>query len=397
MTSIVRSLGNPRGRGPAVGLASLLLLGVAPVLFAGSPPAATEDIPTLVRQLGSPKFIERERAARRLTALGAAAKEALAAVTDDPDAELRSRARAVLATVTEADFQARLEAFEADYDGRRRRSLPGWERFSKLLGGDPRARQLFVEMARAEPQLLEAYATTARAASETLDARCTTLLDQFMDASGRDSTFSLGTVATLLLVGSEQDVTVNEQVGVQLYTWMIYQPTFFKHARSGPWSPIMKKLLGQWIVKDTSSSTTMQNLIFAASYDLEREGLTLATKVLGNEPANAQLRQFALLAVGRFGAKQHLALVEKHLHDASACGAIQVTDPPRQVDVQLRDVALSVAVHLAGLPAAEYGTVSVQSSPQSFFQVPALAFADAAHRDASIRRYQQWRTEHPVP
>ncbi len=154
---------------------------------------------------------------------------------------------------------------------------------------------------------------------------------------------------------------------------------------------MMKTLLGRWIVKDSSTSATMQNLIFAANYDLHADGMTLAKKILDGDPGNPQLRQFALLAVGRFGEKNNLALVEKFLGDSNACGSIQLSDPPRQVDVQVRDIALGVAMQLTGQEPGDFGAVTVHSSPQAMFKVPALAFADAAQREAVLKRWNEWR------
>jgi hypothetical protein len=381
----------------AVGLSVAAFAVPANAARGANPPASPDHVSALVRQLGSPRFAERERATRELTGLGIVAKDALSAAVNDPDAELRVRARQVLATVTESDFQNRLEAFAADYDGSRKLSLPGWERFARLFGASHQARRLFVEMARHEPQLLEAYAEGGKAASDALGQRCRELLDEFMQVSSREAAFPVGTLACLLLVGSADEVTLDEQVGVQLYTWMVYQPTFSKNARGGPWSGIMKKLLGQWIIKDSSPSATVQNLIFAAMYELKPEGLALAGKTLASETPTPQLRQFALLAIGRFGGKEHLAVVEKFLSDDTTCGALQMSNPPRQVEVQVRDAALAVLIGLTDQKARDYGTVSAQSSPQSMFQVPALGFADAAKREAALKHWAQWRAAHPGP
>ncbi|MEX2113275.1 MAG: hypothetical protein WD845_08825 [Pirellulales bacterium] len=395
---MVRSISRQRAWLVSRALACAALFFAAGVAAAGgNPPQDGDRVARLVRQLGSAKFIERQEATRALTELGVAAKEALAEVTNEPDAELRRRARSILATVTQTDFQNRLEAFSADYDGHHQRTLPGWERFAGLFGATQQARQLFVEMAREEPALLEAYAAGDRQASEALHARCQVLLEEFMQVSGRESLFPVGTLATLLLIGSEPDVAVDEQIGGQLYTWMLYQPTFSDNARSGAWSLMMKKLLGRWIVKDTSTSATMQNLIFAASYDLQTDGMTLAKKLLDGETGNAQLRQFALLAVGRFGDKDDLPLVEDFLADSNTCSAIQLSDPPRQVDVQVRDIALGVAIHLSGQQPTEFGAIAVHSSPQSFFKVPALAFAEPAQRAAALKRWSEWRAAHAAP
>ncbi len=378
-------------------LATAAVLLVATGVHAGPSADQHDRIARLVRQLGSPKFVERQQATRELTSLGIAAKNALAAAVDDPDAELRMRARSILAAVTEADFQNRLAAFSADYDGRAHRTLPGWERFSELFGGTQQSRQLFVEMARNEPQLLDAYAAGDRPATEALDARCQVLLQEFMQVSGRELLFPLGTQAALLLIGSEEGVIVDEQFSAELYTWMLYQPSFSGHARSGAWSPMLKKLLGRWIAKDTSTVATMQNLMFASMYELHEDGMTLARRVLDSDSGNVQLRQFALLAVGRFGDKESIPLAEKYLSDASTCGAVELSDPPRQVDIQVRDVALVSAILLSGQKPADFGAVSVHASPHSLFKLPALAFTDSAQREAALKRWAAWRAAHAAP
>jgi hypothetical protein len=351
----------------------------------------------LVAQLGSDSFSERERASRELVALGVAARPALEAAAKSPDAEVRSRARTALAVVSDSDFRDRLEAFSADYDGSRKRSLPGWERFQTDVGSSRLARQLFVEMQRSEPDLLAAYAAGGKTAGESLDARCRLLLVQLTRVSGDEGPVSLGTMAALLLVGSADDVAVDQQLAYQLYTWLIYRPAFQKHAAGGIWSPLMKKLLGMWIVKDASPSATAQNLMFAANYELKPEGLSLATKLLASEGTAPQIRQFALLSLGRFGGKEHLATAEKYLADVNVCGAIRMNKFPRQMEVQVRDVALAVLLHLTGQEVQQYGAATVVPNPQSYFQVPALAFSTAVARDAALARWQTWRAEHPQP
>jgi hypothetical protein len=178
---------------------------------------------------------------------------------------------------------------------------------------------------------------------------------------------------------------------------MIYQPAFSKLARGGSWSAMIKKLLGMWIVKDAGSTATAQNLVLSATYDLKPQGLVLAEKVLAGNADNPQLRQFALLAIGRFGDRKHVPLVEKHLADATACGAIQAHNPPVQVELQIRDVVLAVLIHLTDQRAADYGAVMEQVSPQSVFQIPTLGFSKSPQRDAALARWAKWRSEYPEP
>jgi hypothetical protein len=356
-----------------------------------------DEIGRLVHQLGSDSFSQREHASRELIALGIATHDALVAATKDPDAEIRARAREILAIVSQSDFCSRLEAFSADFDGSQKRSLPGWDQFSTRMGSNNLARRLFVEMQRAEPELLEAYAKGGKDASEALDARCRNLMQQLTQVSGGDTGLSLGTLATLLLVGSAEDVTVEDQLAFQLYTWLIYRPAFQRNANSGIWAGMLRKLLGQWIVKDASPSATAQNLMFAASYELKPEGLNLAGRLLASDGTTVQIRQFALLTLGRFGGKEQVPTAEKFLEDASHCGAFGIARGQRQAEVQIRDVALAVVLHLTGQSLRDYGAVSVQPNPQSYFQVPALAFANPGARETALKHWHEWRMEHPLP
>jgi hypothetical protein len=383
-------------RSIGLALVAIVVLAARPAA-AGDESATLDRVARLIRQLGSDSFSQRERASRELVTLGVAAREALDAATTDPDAEIRARARVALSAVTEREFRDRLEAFSADYDGSRNQTLPGWEKFAAELGSSRLSRQLFVEMQRAEPELLEGYAEGGKTAGDALDARCRMLLVQLTQVSSGEGPVSLGTMASLLLVGSAEEVSVDQQLAHQLYTWLIYRPAFQKLASGGMWAPMMKKLLGMWIVKDASPAATAQNLMFAASYELKPEGLSLAGKLLASDGTAPQVRQFALLSIGRFGSRQHLAAVEKYLQDGNVCGSIRMNKFPRQMQVQVRDVALAVLLHLTDQEVRDYGAATVQPNPQAYFQVPALAFSTDGARDVALERWHAWRAEHPQP
>ena len=158
-----------------------------------------DQIAGWIRDLGSDSFAVRERATRELIEAGIASRDALTVAAADPDAEVRTRARAILATVFETDFRDRLEAFSADFDGSHRRTLPGWEAFSAHFGSGTLARQLFVDMQRAEPDLLESLVSGPKETSTALEARCRAII-QVATQSHSGGRVSLGTVASLLFV-----------------------------------------------------------------------------------------------------------------------------------------------------------------------------------------------------
>lgn len=358
-----------------------------------SPVVSAAEIQRLVGELGSDSFATRQRATRELTALGIAAREPLEQAIRDGDAEVRVRARAILASVTEADFQVRLEAFAADYDGSAKQTLPGWSAFAAQFGSTRAARQIFVEMQRAEPELLEAFGKADKSLDTVLNERCQAI-SQAATHGQREESMSIGTVATLLLVGASDEVTVEEQPGVQLFSWMIYQPAFQRNARVGPYAAMLKKLLGRWVMKD--STATVQNLLFAATYELKPEAVQLASRVLTAEPLQqATARQYAMLVVGRFGDKQHVPMLEKLFTDATSLGTVQSSVPSRQVELQVRDIALAAALHITKQNLRDYGYVAPQPNPTLLFQVTTLYFNEPALRDAALKKWAQWRSEHP--
>ncbi len=356
--------------------------------------AAPIDLAALVQQLGSGSFIERQRATRELTELGIAARDALQAAAIDSDAEVRTRARWILADIWQADFRQRLEAFAADTDGSGKQTLPGWEQFSAQMGGGLTARQLFVELHRAEPELMDAMAKGPKEASETLAARCHAIYEKTVAAHLNDPPLSMGTVTSLLWVASSPEVRLDEQLGVQIYTFLsprVYQ----QHLRGGVWSSMLRKILGLWVVKDVAPSMTAQNLIFSVLYGLKAEGLEVAVKVLNDPGSTPTNRNFALMTVGRYGDEHHASAVEKLLADAMPCGTAQATKSPRQFELQVRDVALAVLVDLTGQQASDYGPLVGRNAQQTLFQVALVVFNDPALRDAALKKWAEWRAAHP--
>lgn len=67
-------------------------------------PANAAEIDRLAKQLGNPDFAEREAASSRLAAIGAPAQGAVLKAADSPDAEVRDRARRLLALCGLKDY-----------------------------------------------------------------------------------------------------------------------------------------------------------------------------------------------------------------------------------------------------------------------------------------------------
>jgi hypothetical protein len=366
--------------------AALLVLFQRPA--AAGETASPEQIATLVHDLGSDQFAIREKASRELVDLGIVTRDALLRAATDADAEVRIRARAILSKVRESDFENRLEAFSADYDGSHHLTLPAWDQFSAQFGASRLSRQLFVEMQRAEPDLLESLAKGAKPASDALAERAQTIFD-----GQRESLMTLGTLASLLFVGSTEGVTVDEQACANLFPYLVHA-TYQRSGKLPIWPGVTKKLVARWITKDATPATLHTNLVFASQLEMKPEALSLATRVL-TIPSETNSRQVAILTVGRFGDRSHRVLLDKMLDDATVCAVVPIEQPPHQFELQIRDLALAIALLLTEQDLREYGFLSTQPFGASIVQIGTLAFADAAAREAALKKYAAWRAQHP--
>jgi len=373
-------------------LCSVTLLPAATLLAANAPmadvPRATpQQIAVLVDQLGSAEFAEREQASRDLVAIGISTRAALEQAVQSPDAEVRLRARAILVTVLSSDFEQRLEAFALG-DEKSHLTLPAWEEFAAVYGDHRAARQLFVEMQRCEPELLEAVAAGPTQATTLLNDRMREIID-----GRRDSLNNLGTLATLLFVGAADGVEAGEDGCLHVYPYVV-QATYRGNLKSPMWPGLLKKMVGRWIARDTTPAMTNQNLQLAAQLELKPETMSIASRVLETKDSLPGSKQLSIMMIARFGDQGELPLVEKYLQDTTVLGQVQVDDPPRQVDLQMRDVALAAALHMSGQSLREYGFNNVQEYAPTVYQVGTLGLEDEESRIAAFKKWTEWRAEH---
>jgi hypothetical protein len=374
-----------------LGLAAALACSAGGRAVASGQQPSPERIDALVRELGSDTFAVRERATRELIGLGIVTRDALSRAAKDSDAEVRVRARAVLETVTESDFQERLDAFSADYDGSHRVTLPAWEQFSEQFGSSRLARELFVEMQRAEGELLAAMAAGTKQASQALSKRARDVLE-----GQREVHLQLGTLATFLFVASAEGVTVDHDGAGQLLPYVV-QLTYQRNSKSAFWPVVLKRMVGRWLAKDATPETAAQNLMLAAHLELRSEALSVAARILASDDkllTQINSRMVAVLVVARFGDKSHVAMLEKLLDDASPSPA-RPENVPGKVQMQIRDIVLAVLVQLTDQELREYGEVAEHPYGAMGFQTPAFTFASDEARGAALAKWAAWRGQHP--
>jgi hypothetical protein len=372
----------------AIGFASPVLCGAddAPA----TPPAVSspeESARQLVEQLGSSSYRQRERATQELGKLGLAAKSALLAGLESSDPEVRLRCQRVLAVVLEMDYQARLLAFIADRDGTGQHDLPGWQRYRRMFGDDAVSRGLFVDMQRAEPGLMEAIEVGPQAAGDALEARGQQIQSSLFNTPfGDRKQPPLGSLAALFFAAADPEVPISDLMIGYMGNYT-YQNTFQMALSSGPRVELLRKLLGAWVARSVNTSGAFQGLVLALRHEL-REGLEPALSMVRGGGVQAQIMQYALLVVGKFGDEQHLDAIEPLLSNTTTCLTYQVNNEEFRTEV--RDVALAMLVHLSKQDLKEYGFVRAQPNDQLLFNPASLGFRDSDDRYTGIDKWKAW-------
>ncbi|MBY0527858.1 MAG: hypothetical protein K2R98_30960 [Gemmataceae bacterium] len=354
----------------------------------GADPLGTEHetAAALVRQLGDLSFESREKASVALVKMGRPAKQALLDGQKSADPEVRVRCEKILIVVLDLDFKARVDAFLADKEGKQEHQLAGWKRYRKLVGEDQAARELFVDMLKSNGELMEDAEARPKQAGDRAAYRCQYLMQSLYSGVPGRQQLTLGDVATMLFVASDPDVTVPMQTR-QLMCNFLYQQVFRQALTNGPRSPHVRKLLGAWMTQ--AAGTQMAQQVLSLSMQLEvKEGMDLALKLIKDKDyANGM----AITAVGKWGGKDQLALLEPLLDDKTLLGNFQINNI--QGTTEIRDVALAMMVRMSGQQAKEYGFAFVNwHNEQQIFYIPTwMGFPDQAKRDAAFKKYKDWQ------
>ena len=351
---------------------------------------AAPDPQALVAQLGSESFRTREQATQALIELGLPAKEAVKKGVVHADPEISFRCQRILAIMVINERDAMIDAFAADVDGSEGRTLPGWERFQKVVGTTPEARDLFVQMQREEWALLAQVEKDADSVAEKFGDRCGEL--QLSMRTGVQ--LSVGAVAAMLFVAGDERVDIPNTAGSSLYSFC-HQNQFSQAVTKGEQSENLRKLLGNWILCSEGVWTDYQALMMALKYGM-KEGLGPAEAMLRPDVNVPQhYRQYALLGIAQLGDESQLPVVSRWLEDKSVCArqTVRAGTQPVQYQTQIRDVALAATIHLNGEDPKAFGFNRVTPHPTYLYSAPTLGFKDDAERDAAFKKWKAFVTE----
>ncbi|HVT26925.1 MAG TPA: hypothetical protein VHE81_02795 [Lacipirellulaceae bacterium] len=369
---------------------------------AHSTAASVDDIHRWIDELDHDVYSVRHDAAAQLLAAGISARKPLQALVNGPDPETRAAARRLIALIDQSEFHRRLEAFAADTDGKQGATLPGWEQFQKLVGSDPAARALFVDMQRQEGTLLAtALDAGARSPGDIVQSRLQRLIQSEVFTGNRSASPALGSCATMVFLGSLSEIGISDQSAVLINVLCQRQP-IGEIIRSEHREDAVRRLVVGWLLHcPVKNEQVLRQRLDTVKTDGIDEALPLAVSVISGRPlyksVHPNTRAMAALVIGQLGNAELIDRVEPLLEDVSICF------PPqgqllgqRAPAVQVRDVALVVLLQLTGQRPADYGYTSAQLQlPIKAYLMQSLYRDNDQQRAESIAKWRQWRANRP--
>ena len=379
-------------------LTFLLLAGIASSAIAASPDPKTLAVPPgdlaksreLVQQLGSDEFSEREEAEQALAKMGRLARTALLeAVNSDTNAEIRTRCESLLSKANYLELKARLEVFLADVDGKYNHDLPGWNQFRSTLcgtrtlfgcpiSGDPAlekaARSVFVELISTPEN--KAVVMAAGGTQTELNAiaigRRQELYNRrigrvrgpggFAAEPSGSREISAADVASLLFAETLAPQIAGRVPRGASMSVLITASSFSTHARdSDERGRVYKAIAAAWLDSRMNPLDMYQGLTLASQLGLPEQSFRISARML-TTPGATPLYKGNAATILRSGGREHIPLLEKALEDTSVLGQAQVrirtnNDDDALPDIQVRDLALTIAIYLAGEKVEDYGFI----------------------------------------
>lgn len=309
---------------------------------ADAPPQPDEKtiaiLEKLIDQLGDESYAKREEAGEQILGIGLVSLKQVEEGAKNPDREIRYRCERLRVLLFDRELQRRLEAFAADLKGEKDHGLPAWDRYAKLYGSDSEARQLFVEIFKAEPAMLKAVQSDNQKASDLLAGRAFEL-QQMLQVQQQ---VSLGSAAAMLFAAGDTNIQVSDQTQQFIYS-LCYQPAVREAVANGAKKEAVRNLLAKFIVRG-EGWVAHQGLTIAMQYDI-KEGLEPARKLLkskgGGQP---HLMQMAVLAVAKMGGAEDLKELGGLLEDKTVIMNFQINN--QRIQCEVRDFAILASAYI---------------------------------------------------
>lgn len=369
----------------------------------------------LVRRLGDADFRVRESASQALVRLGHKALPALETGMQHPDPEIRRRCRELYPQALVYDLEEKIKRFLAATDEQSEAGLPGWQQFRALVGNDPAAKRFYADVVRQGHTLLDKVERASRSedlrlkqqAQEEYVRLCNSLFQRaFANTAGLPEVILPEQFALALLLSSFP--SNNEALipqGRQIYQLCNHTSVRrFLQEKSEQASILRRLMVG--VAERSTDPVCLQPVLYLALSVEFPEIVSLARRQADNKELNASVRGLALTVVARYAGKQEFEFLERFLADTTqvcvnrfARGNSQIT-----IRTEMRDLALALLVDVTGqrlqdysFPALQLFAVNSEPRPGQAYNPHWYGFSSEEEREAALKKWRQWRSDHPQP
>jgi hypothetical protein len=390
--------------------ALLLLLVAAPSARANSPdpkslaipPAEQSRAKSLVEQLGSELFAEREEALDELDKMGRLAFPALLeGLNTNPSPEVRSRCQTLVSKAAHADMQARLATFLADVEGKFEHDLPGWNQFKKLTGSTPVSRTTFVELLKdtSNRNLVLGVAGSPHELGRLIATRKQELYQSRVNRVPNATARKEVTIPDIISLMFAESHVESKHVPRSISSTVIYNSAVLTSAVSAgtDQGAVYKSIVARWIESRDDALSMYQAMTQANALGLKKEGTAVAIKLLQMKGGTTSYRMYAAFALARNGAKEHVPALEAVFTDESALnmGGRVVNGKLEQQKVEVRDMALVCALMLTGQNTEEYGFSEMYKNQTGMQYTYSNWRMPEDKRKAAFEKWKAWRAKNP--
>ena len=330
-----------------------LLLGIScqSNCFAQNESVPDSMIAELVSRLSSGEFAVRESAMEQLSLLDEKRlpelELAFKGLAKD-NLEARIRLGGIVAKLKNDRMEFQTKRFLRSTDPDESYGFEGWRSFSRVAGNSRNAKKLFLKMTESYPELVFAELKSKKEALDKAKEIATSISQKLQLLAGYEIPDSL---ALLYCFNVADDLTDRslERFSARIFNFSPFGPFLL----DPQFRKSLERLLAGWSMQlEVGALPQCLAMFVEKDFALAND---VARKLLESEQIKTEPLLFirSMQAVYRFGTKTDLPLVEKWLEDKSLCLdelGQGVGNPSAQemYTAEYRDVALLVAMHLAG-------------------------------------------------
>jgi hypothetical protein len=369
----------------------------------GADASPNVSIARLVEQLGDRHFSVRERSMQDLFKIGLPAVRELQRAQDHVDREVRSRAQRALDEIARRDRPRRLALLTSGSAlgelelNHALFGIPGFDKLIHISGDTSETRRMLAMALRVNWELIEDSSRKDIDTLRLIEMSCA----QARSIEARQNTgVRPETIVAIVTSSMLRDQPLPDRTAIQVYSLlsqMNRSSTSLSISDQPAWEQeSFRRLVGAFVLEADGPTAIYQGLKTSMEHELP-EGLDSAERIVKGGYTLPHIRQFAILALARFGDQTHVRDLQLLLQDEDVCFTRRRSSDRAQFECQVRDLAMAAILHLVGRDPRKFGFRHIQSSENYVFQPHTVGFDSLENREAAFARFHLLLAGHIVP